>query len=159
MRKALIGIVVALVLGLVGVTAPAWAWWTDSASGTLTVTAFTVPAPQLSCVNTSSGGIAGIGATYTASISWPVITSPYALQYTASVGGKDVTSSISTANGTKSLAVTSSLLTNLLGSLLGSSTTARITATLPGTSWTATKSWDITTGLLGTGPACTGSAY
>lgn len=133
---------------------PTWAAWSDpvNVSGS-SLTAYTVPKPVLTCKTTSDGGLlgTGIGATYTATISWPLVSSP-ALTYSLVVAGISTPPAITTSNGIASVAVTS----GLLSSLTGKTTTVQITATLPSSNpaWTATANQSLNTGLLGLSFGC-----
>lgn len=108
---------------LAGVTAtPAGGTWGDSgeAEGApLQLLALT--APTLGCAAD------GLGAR----ISWTPSSNPTALTYTAELVSPYSSLSI-VSNG---VTVTPGLLDGLLGGLLGTALTVRVTASLPGTSW------------------------
>jgi len=106
---------------------PTLAAWTDDATaGTSTLTAYTVPKPVwVSC--TVTGALAK-----TVTVVWQEVSSPYALDYSASVdGGGSLT--VTDNGATRQVAVTSGLLG--LGTF-----TIRVTAKLPAPngSWVST---------------------
>jgi len=106
---------------------PAFAAWTDDATaGTSTLTAYTVPKPVwVSC--TVTGALAK-----TVTVVWQEVSSPYALDYSASVdGGGSLT--VTDNGSTRQVAVTSGLLG--IGTF-----TVRVTAKLPSPngSWVST---------------------
>jgi len=106
---------------------PTMAAWTDGATaGTSTLTAYTVPKPVwVSC--TVTGALAK-----TVTVVWQEVSSPYALDYSASVdGGGSLT--VTDNGSTRQVAVTSGLLG--IGTF-----TVRVTAKLPAPngSWVST---------------------
>ncbi|WP_292608110.1 hypothetical protein [Nocardioides sp. REDSEA-S30_B4] len=86
------------------------------------VTAGMLEAPVLGCEPS------GLGS----KVSWTPSTVPTALTYTAQLLSPSSPLSITSS----SVTVTPTLLDGLLGGLLGSTVTVRVTASLPGTSWT-----------------------
>ena len=81
---------------------------------------------------------------------WTAASTPTALTYTAVVRETGQVLTVSSSGTQRSATVTSTLL----GSLLGSTFHIDVTATLPGTSWTATSSRTGTLVLLGLGFSC-----
>lgn len=138
--------VLALLLALVAVGAPAWAWWKDQASGSASFTAGSLtPVPSTTC-SVSGNTLTG----FTATITWTVQTSPTTMNYSAAlreVGPLTVTTSGNTA--------TTKVTSGLLGSLLGSTVHVDIQAMLPGTSWvSAVHTRGVSIALLGLSMTC-----
>ena len=101
--------------------------WTDpeppSTTGTL-LEAVTLAAPSLTCNQSGLSAVVG----------WTPSSIPTALTYTAEI----VSPSSPLIPSGNAVSVSPGLLDGLLGGLLGSPITVRVTATLPGTSWTVT---------------------
>lgn len=98
--------------------------WTDPDPPTAQseLVALTLDAPVLGCAPD------GLGA----EISWTPSSNPTALSYTAElVSPSGLLNIVDNA-----VTITPGLLDGLLGGLLGSALTVRVTASLPGTSWT-----------------------
>lgn len=132
---------------------PTWASWSDpvNVSGS-SLSAYRVPKPVVTC-GRSGNFLTG----FTITMTWPVVTTPHALAYTATIPGNSQQPTITTSNGTGSVSFNS----GLLSSLLGSTATLQVTATLPNTSptWSAVGSHDFSTGLLGLSFDCSGNSY
>ncbi|WP_300391287.1 hypothetical protein [uncultured Nocardioides sp.] len=121
------GAAVALAAGLLVLAAPGrttLAPWTDPTPPTATssLASLQLAAPTLACT------ASGLGS----KVTWTPSSEPTALTYTAQL----VSPSSSLTITSNSVTVTPSLLDGLLGGLLGSTVTVRVTASLPGTSWT-----------------------
>ena len=104
------------------------------------------------------GGDGGTGCATTYSLfgprslttTWAASSTPTNLTYTAVVRGSGQELAITSSGTQRSVTVTSGLLNNLLGSLLfGVSFQIDVTATLPGTSWTATSTRNASYSALG----------
>lgn len=134
MLRALVGLMAAMALVP---TATTLAAWTDEvtargpASGTATIT------PVLTCET-------GLGS---ARVTWPAVTSPTAVTYTARVVGG---SSLTPVAGNPYYVD----LVSLLGSLVNKTYVIEVTATLPLTSWQDTTSVTVKTILGGTVVSC-----
>ncbi|MCK5927370.1 MAG: hypothetical protein KAG80_04155 [Nocardioides sp.] len=121
MRSALLVLVGALVLLVPGATTRAT--WVDTAQASGDpIASLQLAAPVLGCEPS------GLGS----KVTWTPSSEPTALTYTAQL----VSPSSSLTITSNSVTVTPSLLDGLLGGLLGSTVTVRVTASLPGTSWT-----------------------
>lgn len=121
MRSAFAALVGVLVLLAPGATTRAT--WVDSAQATGDpIASLQLAAPSLGCA------ASGLGS----KVSWTPSAVPTALTYTAQL----VSPSSPLTITSNSVTVTPSLLDGLLGGLLGSTVTVRVTASLPGTSWT-----------------------
>lgn len=111
-------------VGLVGgvLAVPAAGTWGDSgeADGS-PLEMLTLTAPTLSCTQSGTSAV----------IAWTPSTVPTALTYTAELVAP---SSLLSVVG-NSVTVSPGLLDGLVGGLLGSTLTVRVTASLPGTSW------------------------
>lgn len=98
--------------------------WTDPdpPSATSSLSALTLAAPVLTCTQSGTSAVVG----------WTPSSTPTALSYSAQV----VSPSSPLTPVSNAVTVSPGLLDGLLGGLLGSSITVRVTATLPGTTWT-----------------------
>lgn len=141
---------VAAVGGADVVTArPASAAFVDSATMTSgLLTAHTVPAPVIGSCNVTGNALTG----FTARITWPGVTSPHALGYTAQIVESGTSLTVVTDGANRRVDVT----TGLLGSLLGTDVTVRIrgfVTTSP--TWTsAPTDKKLRVGLLGLSLTC-----
>ena len=110
----------------------AWALWVvgGTAAGPAgPVTAWTVPATATVCTDTD-------GQLFeTAAVTWPETSTPHTLAYTATIN--DVEASITDNGTTRTVVIDQEVLQELFGSLIGGTLTVEVTASLPGTSWTA----------------------
>lgn len=79
--------------GLGGLAPRAWAWWTDSATGTGSLTAYTVPTTTLTC------GTLGV---LSVRFNWTAVTN--ATDYTLHFGGQTFTTTGTTATVTTAIA-------------------------------------------------------
>lgn len=116
-----------LMLGAVTVP-PTWGAWADTAtvSGS-TLGTYTVPKPDPTSCSVSGNSLSG----FTATITWPGATTPYAFTYTATIRETGATVPVTTSGSNRQAQVTS----GLLGSLFGTTVNVDIRAQIPGTSW------------------------
>ncbi len=133
---------------VVAQASPVVAAWTDSASvsGT-TVSTYTVPKPVItSCTVT--------GLTQkTATITWTGVSSPFALDYTATIVETGQSMTVTTQGSNRQTAFSAGLLSTILNQTY----TIRITAKLPspnGTWISASANQPVTIGTLGTSMTC-----
>ncbi|MEZ0580024.1 signal peptidase I [Nocardioides sp. MH1] len=135
---------VAVVAGATTGTTAAYSDTGAVPSGTLT--ARTVARPDPTACAVTGNSLSG----FTATITWPVQTSPATMTYTATLReGNALT--VTASAGTAQTKVTS----GLLGSLLGTTVHVDITAALPGTSWTsAVRTRALVVGLAGLTLTC-----
>lgn len=177
MRKPLVrrtavavgGSITALVLALVLVVSPGWAWWTDSASSTASITAYTLRNPvALSTSSNCSASNALLGSTIT--FHWTGVTpdaSPapqlanyeYELRFINRSNGSQLSNPVIVAHsGAAGSQQTYTNSASTLGGLLGlnlasqNNVTLQIFTHLKGTSWygltPVSINWTVTT-LLG----------
>jgi signal peptidase I len=135
----------AVVAGVgVGVAQPALAAFADSATVTAgTFAGYDVPVPVLSC----SGGLGS------ATISWTAPSSPYVPDYTARNVSNGATLTVNTSGSTRTVVITS----GLLSTLLGENVPIEITAHAPGPgTWTEVAVQVVFRGLLGLTVSCVG---
>lgn len=124
MRRGAILLVALAVLTLVAPGRSTLAAWTDPtpASASASLTTSSLQAPSFACNEVGTSSV----------ISWTPSTTPTALTYSASLVNPPAPLTITN----NSVTISPGLLDGLLGGLLGSSLTVRVTASLPGTSWT-----------------------
>jgi len=125
--------------------------WTDTVAITnSTFTAYTVPKPVLtgSSCNVTGNSITG----FTARITWPGVTTPYAFTYTARIVETAQSLTVVTSGSNRRVDVTS----GLLGSVLGTTVNVRINTVLPGApTWiSANANQPLVVGLLGLSLSC-----
>lgn len=121
MRSGLLAVAASLVL--LAPAATTRATWVDSAEASGDpIASLQLAAPTLTCA------ASGLGS----KVSWTPSSVPTALTYTAQL----VSPSSPLTITSNAVTVTPTLLDGLLGGLLGSTVTVRVTASLPGTSWT-----------------------
>ena len=123
LSRTVTGMVVGTVtmVGTPAVAAP----WTNDVLVTGTYAAYTVPRPVLtatSCVVTGST-LNG----FTATITWPAVSTPFALTYSARIVESNTVVAVTTSGTNRVVQVT----TGLLGSLFGTTVTVRLNAALP----------------------------
>jgi hypothetical protein len=110
----------------------AWAAWVVQGAATGPagqVTAWTVPTTATVCTDTDGGLFE------TAAVTWPETNAPHVLDYTATIN--DVAASITDNGATRAVVINQTVLQELFGGLFNTTLTVRVTASLPGTSWTA----------------------
>lgn len=124
-RRALLPVLGVLTLWAGLLAGPAAGTWGDNGeAGGSQLQLLSLAAPVLSCSPSGTSAVVG----------WTPSTVPTALSYSAQLVSPS--SPLSVVNN--AVTVSPGLLDGLLGGLLGSSLTVRVTATLPGTSWTVT---------------------
>lgn len=133
----------------------AWALWVGGGVATgpaAPVSAWSLPATATTCATTDELLLD------TGAVTWPETSTPFALDYTATING--VAAPITDDGTTRTVAINQTVLQQLFGSLLGGTLTVEVTATLPGTSWTASVATEtleagVTLGPLGLTLECT----
>lgn len=144
----------ALVAGLaVPVLAPqpTFALFTDDAvAGTSTLTAYTVTKPVwVSCTITPNG----VGVQKTATIVWQEVTSPYALDYTATVRETGTPLAVVDNGATRQTQFKASLLSSILNQAYHIDVVAKLSA--PNAAWVSqTMTEQVTVTSLGLGMTC-----
>lgn len=139
---AALGILLLVGYAQTGVTLAAW---TGAATVSSTATAATLtPTAGVTCTNRP--GVLGL-APYVV-VSWTPTATPTPLHYSANVVERPLVTL--TVEADKSVEVRPSLLSSVLGELV----TLRITATLPGTSWTSVSERTIRLGVAGASVTC-----
>ncbi|MFI2364950.1 hypothetical protein [Promicromonospora sp. NPDC019610] len=110
----------------------AWAFWADgglAAGPGGPITAGVLPAADTVCTDTD-------GQLFeTAQVTWPEVSAPRALDYTATINDEPVAV---TDNGTtRAVVIDQTVLEQLFGGLADGTLTVEVTGSLPGTAWTA----------------------
>lgn len=128
-RRVAVGALATLALGTGG--GVAWAAWVvgSTVSGPSgPVTSWAVPATETTCTDTDV-------EPETARVAWPETSTPYALDYTATINGEPVP--VTDEGATRAVVIDQALLDDVLGGAATGTLTVDVTAFLPGTSWTA----------------------
>ncbi|MFL6090588.1 MAG: signal peptidase I [Aeromicrobium sp.] len=137
-------------LGLPVTPAPTWAAWTDSATvSTSTLSAYTVPKPVwVSCTVTG-----GALSQKTATIVWQEVSSPYALDYTATIRETGASMTVTDNGSTRQTQFNAGLLSTILNQSYHIDIVAKLPS--PNGSWVSgTMSQQVTITLLGIGMTC-----
>ncbi len=109
---------------VLGVAAPSWAAWSDSASVTTAdISTAGLTTPSLSCVRNSDSQV---------TVSWTAASSPGLHGYSASIVENSQTQPVSSSGATRSVVLSRSTLSSFSGQTF----TLRVIGNLPGTSWT-----------------------
>jgi hypothetical protein len=109
----------------------AWAAWVvgSAVTGpTGPVTSWAVPATETTCTDTDV-------EPETARVAWPETSTPYVLDYTATIDGEPAP--VTDEGDTRAVVIDQALLDDVLGGAATGTLTVDVTAFLPGTSWTA----------------------